>query len=71
MPIFEYRCQNCGNVFEFLSVKSGEETSISCPSCGGAKTEKLLSVFSSSSLNSGSDLGDTGSASCSSNSGFS
>jgi putative FmdB family regulatory protein len=47
MPIYEYRCDGCGKVFEKIckSDESGEAGA--CPSCGG-KTEKVLSSFSCS-----------------------
>ena len=44
MPIFEYGCQSCGKDFELL-VRS--DTQIRCPSCGGEKLTKKLSLFSS------------------------
>jgi putative FmdB family regulatory protein len=46
MPIYEYRCQECGEKFEKFvrSMKNpGPETR--CPKCGGQKVEKLLSSF--------------------------
>ncbi|MDZ4197751.1 MAG: zinc ribbon domain-containing protein [Kiritimatiellia bacterium] len=46
MPLFEYRCQTCGKDFEAL-LRSGPETA-ACPSCGGQKVVKQLSVFSPS-----------------------
>lgn len=42
MPIYEYRCESCGNAFEAL-VRGGVQPA--CPSCGATKAEKLLSVF--------------------------
>jgi putative FmdB family regulatory protein len=43
MPIYEYRCQSCGDRAEIL-VRSGANTSPACPSCGGTVLERLLSV---------------------------
>ena len=44
MPIYEYRCQRCGQVSEFLvkTVSGGE--SFNCPGCGSENLERLLSV---------------------------
>ncbi|MEI6667577.1 MAG: zinc ribbon domain-containing protein [Acidobacteriota bacterium] len=42
MPLFEYRCSDCGNGFEFL-VRG--ETEPVCPACRSQKVEKQLSVF--------------------------
>lgn len=47
MPIFEYRCQDCGQIFEFYM--KGKE-SAECPSCGSQNLKKLLSRFNSSVL---------------------
>ena len=35
MPIYEYRCNDCDQVFEEWQ-KSFEETAIPCPICGGS-----------------------------------
>ncbi|WP_027722383.1 FmdB family zinc ribbon protein [Maridesulfovibrio zosterae] len=45
MPIFEYKCLECGTVYEEISssiTKIGE-----CPSCGLTTREKLISSTSS------------------------
>ncbi|HDN79671.1 MAG: zinc ribbon domain-containing protein [Chloroflexi bacterium] len=42
MPIYEYRCQDCGRQVELL-VRS-EDAEIRCPYCGSSSLEKLLSV---------------------------
>jgi len=45
MPIYEYRCLECGAKFDKLvrSMDSPPETE--CPKCGGRKVKKLLSAF--------------------------
>jgi putative FmdB family regulatory protein len=42
MPIYEYRCGECGNVFEEI-VASADANNLPCPSCKSKKTEKLMS----------------------------
>lgn len=42
MPIFEYRCADCGGQFE-LFVQSS--TTPACPSCASEQLDKKLSVF--------------------------
>lgn len=42
MPIFEFRCRECGKTFERL-VRSSKEA-VDCPSCASPKLAKLLSV---------------------------
>lgn len=41
MPIYEYRCHDCGVTFEVL-VRS--DRAITCPHCGGSSLEKLISA---------------------------
>lgn len=51
MPIFEFRCLQCGEVFEKLFYNSGEEAEMVCPHC---KSESFERVVSSSSYVMGS-----------------
>ncbi|MBN1361799.1 MAG: zinc ribbon domain-containing protein [Sedimentisphaerales bacterium] len=44
MPIFEYKCQQCGHVMEVLQ-KSRRATKQTCAQCGGTQMKKLLSGF--------------------------
>jgi len=48
MPIYEYQCRKCGEVFEKIQKVDEGGESIECPCCGEKKPEKLLSSFSSS-----------------------
>lgn len=41
MPLYEYRCKSCGNVFEVSHSMSASGPE-SCPTCGG-KPERLVS----------------------------
>jgi putative FmdB family regulatory protein len=42
MPLFEYRCADCGHQFEFLTRGSAAPA---CPKCESQSLEKQLSVF--------------------------
>ena len=44
MPLFEYRCKECGHVTTFLE-KPGSRKRHPCEKCGSAKTERQLSAF--------------------------
>ncbi len=44
MPIFEYRCQDCGTKFEKL-VRNSDTSGPECPSCGTQHLSKELSTF--------------------------
>ncbi|MBW1702073.1 MAG: zinc ribbon domain-containing protein [Deltaproteobacteria bacterium] len=72
MPIYEFKCKNCGNIFEYLCLKSSDKDNASCPSCGRKETDVLLSAFSSlSSSNSQGGGARLSSSSCSPSGGFS
>lgn len=43
MPIYEYRCNDCGHQDEFLQKVSEPPISV-CPSCGKSSFTKLLSA---------------------------
>lgn len=51
MPIFEYNCTECENVFEEL-VLSSKTTEIRCPRCGSVKTNKMFSTFAAGDMRS-------------------
>ena len=44
MPIYEFRCKKCKNIFESLIFSAAEEKGLSCPKCGVKKAEKVMSV---------------------------
>lgn len=45
MPLFEFKCRNCGKVFEELVFSSRvSEDEIICPHCGMTRAEKLISA---------------------------
>jgi len=45
MPIYEYKCKDCGSKFEVL-VYSGSARII-CEKCGSENSERLMSGFAS------------------------
>lgn len=62
MPIFEYRCQSCGETIEKIQRQPQED--IECPKCGKA-AKRAVSLFSASAPTAG------GGCSAPSGSGFS
>ena len=44
MPIFEYKCNSCGSVSEFLEKAVGKANQ-ECPKCGSKDMQKLISGF--------------------------
>jgi len=69
MPIYEFRCDKCGNVFEQLIFPSDEQENVICPSCGERDTRRLMSSFSCGSSSSSEGLGSGLSSGCSSSPG--
>jgi putative FmdB family regulatory protein len=45
MPIYEYVCQDCEQVFETLRSMSQADEPMPCAACGGGHTKRKLSVF--------------------------
>jgi putative FmdB family regulatory protein len=56
MPIYEYRCQNCGHRFEKLVRTSNQAV---CPACDGARLERLLSAFAVGAAGDTADLAES------------
>ena len=42
MPIYEYRCENCGHEMEAIQ-KISEAPLVDCPACGAARLRKKIS----------------------------
>jgi len=45
MPIFEYRCDDCGTKFEKLVRRTDDAPGVECPSCGQKHLTQELSTF--------------------------
>jgi len=60
MPLFEYRCEKCGETFEFLARKA-DETPDRCPKCGSRRLSRQFSAFSARM---GSGSSDSSGSSC-------
>ena len=45
MPIYEYRCQACGEEFEKLVHSSADADQVECPCCHQVHVKRLLSLF--------------------------
>ena len=54
MPMYEYRCDFCGDSFERYSAgKSGEAIEGACAKCGKGRVKKVFSTFASNCCSSG------------------
>ena len=45
MPIYEYKCKNCGNLFEDFRLISERDAAVKCPMCGKTGPERVISNF--------------------------
>jgi putative FmdB family regulatory protein len=44
MPIYEYKCQQCGERSEFRIVSQAQVNTLTCRNCGSLDLKKLMSV---------------------------
>jgi putative FmdB family regulatory protein len=67
MPIYEFKCLQCGHVFELLKLKKENEgLEMKCPKCSSSEVEKILSTMNIARSASGKSTSAT--KSCSSGS---
>lgn len=45
MPLYEYRCQDCGHRFEVLQSLGQGSQDLACPRCGRKAPERQYSTF--------------------------
>jgi putative FmdB family regulatory protein len=43
MPIYEYRCHECGERFESFRAISDRDDSVECPKCGKKDSRRVIS----------------------------
>jgi putative FmdB family regulatory protein len=44
MPIYEFRCESCSQIFEHLAISSNDKFEAKCPHCGGEEIARVMSV---------------------------
>jgi len=71
MPIYEYRCETCRNLFEILATTSTDNAAICCPKCDSPKVKKTISATSFRIHSGGSAIPSGALSGCSSKGGFS
>jgi putative FmdB family regulatory protein len=47
VPLYEYRCRECGERFEVLQRLGQGGDELTCPRCGEPRPERVLSTFAS------------------------
>jgi len=67
MPIYEYACTKCNEVFSVFQSVNASEKDTRCPKCGSNDVKKKISAFSCCSIG---GFGGSGSSSFGSSGGF-
>ena len=72
MPVYDYKCRQCGKVFEKFLRSLAAADSVQCEKCGSAKVKKMVSCCAISSGGKSESAGSSSSShscdSCSSHS---
>jgi putative FmdB family regulatory protein len=55
MPIYTYRCRDCGQVFDLLVGVTSEKPELKCKKCNSKSIEKTFGTFSVGSSGSKSE----------------
>ncbi|HPR21192.1 MAG TPA: zinc ribbon domain-containing protein [Candidatus Sabulitectum sp.] len=53
MPIYEYLCDDCNTIFQFLMRGDRKEGELECPKCGRGGLKRVMSSFSTTSSKGG------------------
>jgi len=69
MPIYEYKCNECDNLFEILTTSSQATNKVLCNKCHSEKVSKLISA-GNIKLSQGSPLPSAPTMGCGNKSGF-
>jgi putative FmdB family regulatory protein len=59
MPLFEYRCDECGRRFTMLVGVTAEKAKLRCPKCGSLKATKLISRIARTSKGEDDEFDDS------------
>lgn len=64
MPIYEFQCQQCSNIFEELVRMGSTGEGLGCPDCGAMEIRKKVSTFYGRSSENGASHGIGGGCQC-------
>jgi len=53
VPIYEFKCNECGHEFEIIMRASASKEEVECPKCHAKNPDRLVSAFSSVASSSG------------------
>lgn len=64
MPIYEYTCQNCIEVFAVLRPIAEADSETICPRCGNSDARRMVSTFVAFSSEGGQSRASAGQSGC-------
>jgi putative FmdB family regulatory protein len=70
MPLYEYQCQECGQVFEKLDRFSEADSHPTCPTCESHNTNRMITILASVGVGGASSFNASSSSCDSSSSSF-
>jgi putative FmdB family regulatory protein len=59
MPIYEYRCEECGSSFEKFVRSMSSQVELECPACHSKRCKKSISLFGLASAGRGAGAADS------------
>lgn len=71
MPIYEYNCKDCGQIFEILTTSRSNAEPPACRHCQSTRVNKIISAGSFRSASGGAPSPPAAAAGCGCKSGFS
>lgn len=69
MPIYDYRCTECGSTYDVFHKTREVAEDILCPSCGSPEHARLMSVPAAAVMSSGTSASASSAPSCDSGGG--
>ncbi len=64
MPLYEYRCEACGEAFSQRRAIDERDTGLVCPLCAATRVVRLMSSFSAFSHGGGESVRSLNSSAC-------
>ncbi len=64
MPLYEYRCESCGEPFSQRRAIEERDTDVVCPHCATTKVVRLMSSFAAFSHGEGNSVRNLNASSC-------
>ena len=58
MPLYDYKCEKCGEKFEVRQFYGQDGSKLKCPLCGEPNPRKLITGFSTSGSNASPENGE-------------